>query len=404
MIEILPLVKITVLLGIAAAFLPLMRRATPGARHFLCIAALNLCLLLPVFLTVAPVPVPGLHVWTILTRAAVSAERSHPAPVHWLQVVWLAGVLAVAVRFLVGLFILQRRARLASAFSALPERLESLLRSHGVTARLAPVASPVVWGWLHPEILLPESSRGWPEERLRLALLHELAHVHRGDLWTGLIAAAAQAVYWFHPLVWWLCAKAAEAQELACDDSVLADGASAPEYAFLLLETARRLSSPIPFGCPMVGRSHSLRGRIMHILQFRSQSASARRTRGAACVFPALLIGAGLLMAVPDQPTTKTQDKVYKVGGDVTSPVVTFKIEPEYTAAAKDAKIQGSVLLWMILDRSGVPHDIRVSRSLDPGLDQNAIHAIQQWRFRPATKEGKPVSVSVNIEVNFRLK
>jgi len=403
MIGLLGLVKVTALLTLAALLLLYMRRASASARHALAIAAFSLALLLPCWAALAPTHMPVLPAWTILANSAASAERAHPAPLHWLTIVWVAGFVAVGIRFAVGLIYLSHRAALTSSRAVLPEDLDSLLRARGVTAKLAPVASPVVWGWFHPEILLPESCRNWCEERQRLASLHELAHVRRGDLWTGLIVRAAQAVYWFHPLVWWISAKAAEAQELACDESVLAGGASAPEYASLLVETARQISAPVPFGCPMVSHSQFLRGRIMHILQFRSQTARARWTRGAAYPFAALLLGAGLLVCAPNQPTSNP-DTVYKIGGDVHAPEVISKIEPEYTKEAKDAKIQGSVLLSIVLDRSGVPHDVTVIRGLDPGLDQNAIHAIEQWRFRPGTKDGKPVKVKANIEVNFRLK
>ncbi len=57
----------------------------------------------------------------------------------------------------------------------------------------------------------------------------------------------------------------------------------------------------------------------------------------------------------------------------------------------------------MVIDEKGIPQDIIVTRSLEPGLDQKAIEAVRQWRFRPATKNGRPVSVRANIEVNFRL-
>ncbi len=57
----------------------------------------------------------------------------------------------------------------------------------------------------------------------------------------------------------------------------------------------------------------------------------------------------------------------------------------------------------MVIDEKGIPQDIIVTRSLDPGLDQKAIEAVRQWRFRPATKNGRPVSVRATIEVNFRL-
>jgi TonB family protein len=86
-----------------------------------------------------------------------------------------------------------------------------------------------------------------------------------------------------------------------------------------------------------------------------------------------------------------------------TQPKVLYKVEPQYTEEAKTAKISGSVLLSLVVDENGNAQEIQVSRSLDEGLDQNAITAVRQWRFAPATEDGKPVSFPVKIEVNFRL-
>jgi TonB family protein len=98
--------------------------------------------------------------------------------------------------------------------------------------------------------------------------------------------------------------------------------------------------------------------------------------------------------------------KVASVGGyPATSigPVLIKKIEPEFTAEARAAKFQGTVTVSAIIGADGVPGDIRLVHSLGMGLDEKAIEAVKQWRFRPATKDGKPVAMMSMIEVNFRL-
>ena len=60
-------------------------------------------------------------------------------------------------------------------------------------------------------------------------------------------------------------------------------------------------------------------------------------------------------------------------------------------------------MLAIVVDENGLPQDVRVIRSVGLGLDQKAIEAVQKWRFKPGQKDGKPVPVSANIEVNFRL-
>ena len=94
---------------------------------------------------------------------------------------------------------------------------------------------------------------------------------------------------------------------------------------------------------------------------------------------------------------------VYRIGGGVSAPSVLSKIEPEYSEEARKAKWQGTVVLSVIVDELGRPKSVRVQRSLGLGLDQKAIEAVSQWRFKPGLKDGKPVPVMATIEVTFRL-
>jgi TonB family protein len=83
-------------------------------------------------------------------------------------------------------------------------------------------------------------------------------------------------------------------------------------------------------------------------------------------------------------------------------PVVILKVEPQYTEEARKAKLAGAVVLYVEVTRDGRASNIRVQRSLGMGLDEKAIEAVQQWRFRPGMKDGKPVTVAATLEVNFR--
>ena len=98
----------------------------------------------------------------------------------------------------------------------------------------------------------------------------------------------------------------------------------------------------------------------------------------------------------------QTGANVYKIGGDVTAPVLVSKVEPEYTQDARAAKYQGTVLLYAEIGPDGLAHNIVVQRGLGLGLNEKAIQAISLWRFKPSSKDGQPVTVPVSIEVNFR--
>ncbi len=94
---------------------------------------------------------------------------------------------------------------------------------------------------------------------------------------------------------------------------------------------------------------------------------------------------------------------VYRVGGEVSAPVLISKTEPEYSEEARKAKYSGTVLLSLVVDANGLPRDIKVVRPLGLGLDEKAIEAVQKWRFRAGVKGGRPVATQATIEVSFRL-
>ena len=94
---------------------------------------------------------------------------------------------------------------------------------------------------------------------------------------------------------------------------------------------------------------------------------------------------------------------ILTIGGGVSAPRAIYKPEPEYSTEARQAKYQGTVVVSLIVGSDGKAHDVRVARSLGMGLDEKAIEAVQQWRFEPAMKDGRPVAVAVNVQVSFRL-
>ena len=77
--------------------------------------------------------------------------------------------------------------------------------------------------------------------------------------------------------------------------------------------------------------------------------------------------------------------------------------DPEYAESARKKKIQGCVILAVAINAAGTVDSIKVVQPLEPGLDQKAVEAVQQWRFTPATKDGQPVAVQSAVSVDFRL-
>jgi TonB family protein len=112
---------------------------------------------------------------------------------------------------------------------------------------------------------------------------------------------------------------------------------------------------------------------------------------------PVVLLAAGAIGLAQEG------EKPYHVGGGVSPPHVMSHSEPEYTEEARRAGVNTTVILQISVGTDGVPADIQVKRGSGFGLDEKAVETVQSWRFEPAMKEGRPVQVSVTIEVNFRL-
>jgi TonB family protein len=95
---------------------------------------------------------------------------------------------------------------------------------------------------------------------------------------------------------------------------------------------------------------------------------------------------------------------VYRIGESVTAPSLLLKIEPQYSDEARAAKLQGTEKVYAEIGPDGFAHNVTVVTGVGLGLDENGVAAVKQWKFTPGTKDGQPVTVAVNIEINFRLK
>jgi len=130
------------------------------------------------------------------------------------------------------------------------------------------------------------------------------------------------------------------------------------------------------------------------LLQQEGKTEEAKKIRGEAADIRDSLAMSKRQPSGPD---------VHRIGGDVRTPVLVSKVEPEYTEEARIAKYDGTVLLFVEIGADGIVGNINVVRGLGLGLDQKAVKAVSQWRFLPGTENGQAVKVAAQIEVNFRL-
>ena len=125
---------------------------------------------------------------------------------------------------------------------------------------------------------------------------------------------------------------------------------------------------------------------------------------GLAVSVLALLLGGSALLA--QDPPQETPDIIYDLdhaGRSVTAPKPIYTPNPEYTDRARKKKIRGSVVVSIVITDRGLVRDAKVVTGVDKDLDQQALKAVGAWRFEPATKDGKPVTVRVKVEADFKL-
>jgi TonB family protein len=566
--------------------------------------------------------------------AAPAARHAAPAPsAPWrldlalcLMLLWTAGAAVALAQMLLAYTKLCRIRRAARPYPA-PEATRSLGRSLGIgrTVEVLETSAgtmPMAFGLRRSTILMPAGAQAWTEERRRMVLLHELAHVRRADGATHLLARVALSLFWWNPLAWSAWRQFLKERERAADDLVLTAGEPAADYAGHLLEVARSLQfAPAASVAVAMARRSDLEGRLLAILD----SAADRTHPGRASAFLAALVAIALVaplaalraqdpidpkapdvavtfrtaiaqkaiaqknygvldqaaqdlvklrqyesaqkllesslaireevsgkqsasyaegllklgdlaakhgqagpaedyysraIALGDTPETvpallflanralgvknfqqaealaqraltvsqsgslaaralllkgnislaqdlagmaenyylqalgavkpgstdsafvmetyaqlmrkqsrlgeadgmsdsaATLRKAHiaelaprhtmaatpsRVGNGVTAPVLVSKIEPEYSEEARVAKIQGTVVLSIVIGVDGHAYDATLARSIGFGLDEQALDAVMQWQFKPGAQNGLPVPVIAQIEVNFRL-
>ncbi len=329
------LLKSFVVLALAGGLGLLWRRASAAARHLIWFAAVASLPFLPLLSSV--LPSWNRPLWSVSTslvsgnqisltlELAPSAGPATPGPeagpmsvdaarasdhqhrrnqlfaAHFSQV-WLAlgftvwsGGMMLALGYLgFGQFQLGKMSRKARRLAdgdwtrLLKETCEILRLGRPVILLQSPDhVMPLTWGWLRPVVLLPAEAAQWPEERRRIVLLHELAHVKRWDCLTQVVARMVCALYWFNPLVWLAARRMCVERERACDDLVLNGGCKASDYASHLVEIARSFRRVPQVAAIAMARSSGLEKRITAIVD----GTRNRRLRSATAL--GILVAAG---------------------------------------------------------------------------------------------------------------
>lgn len=377
------------------------------------------------------VPVGGLEGTTLrstLGRLAVLAP--------WLALLWFTGAALMLARLGAGLWWLERR-YLAEAHPA-PESwqsaLDNLSMRMGLKQRVRLMEStradsPLLIGWIKPVILVPAAAMlHLRPEALEAVLAHELAHIRRGDYLANLLQSLAEAFLFFHPCAWWLSGRIRELREHCCDDAaaalcgdplILAEGLST-------LERLRRRLQPDPAPA-LAAAKGKLMSRITRL--FQPQELPVSQGRGLLWT----LVGASLLGAAALVAQQTTDPKTPKVGAtakptaarlsgphppksgetktaggaqdfDFSKIKITHQPPaPAYPAEAKLQKIQGTVVVEITVDESGVPIAVKALEGPE-ALAPTAVEYAKAWRFEPVKVNGKAVKARFKLTMPFRLR
>ncbi len=288
--------------AVSAVLLWLLRHASARWRYAVCALALLLCLC-----------IPTIHLLSLLSGTSL-AQLPMAAPPAWraalqawmpaLVLAWSAGVGLMSLRLCLGLAWVGRLRRQAVAAPAIWQaRLDALALRMGLHRRLqlklhAGLASPVTVGFWRPVILLPAALlSGMPVALLEALLAHELAHVRRWDYLVNLLQSVAEALLFFHPVVWWLSARMrAEREQVA--DALAAQALQDPQQlATALHALSLHTAAPQHSGLLMSARGGALLTRIERLM------APGPDTAGWKLAVPALLLAcATLLLQVQGKP------------------------------------------------------------------------------------------------------
>lgn len=259
-----------------------------------------------------PIPVPRPSAGADGPFAPQTAIR--PAPpvrtIAWPVWVWLAGVLLALLPVAGGYVSLDwlRTHSRPIVTGPLADLLRQLCAECGLRRPVELLLSdrramPMTWGVWQPVILLPAEAENWPASRLRVVLLHELAHVRRFDCLTQVLGHLARSLHWFNPLAWLALRGLRAEQERACDDQVLRAGTDAPDYAAHLLALASTcrshlLAAPVALA---IGRAKRLERRLIALLDTGRNRRPLPLCRTALALLAALslLIGVGAMRWQP---------------------------------------------------------------------------------------------------------
>lgn len=277
----------------------------------------------------------------------------------------------------------------------------------------AAIDGPVTIGHWRPLVLVPVC---WlaavMEEDMQAALAHECAHVARKDFRNNLLLRWVALPLAWHPALWLVQSRIAETREMICDERAAELVAGGGRYARSLLRLAATLlDGPRSTNLYAIGvfDANQLERRMMRVTEKKQRvSRWVRRAATAAVVVLGVSVcGAAMALhtSVAVQATAAAsgaQSGALVVRPDVMAGQVLSRVNPVYPADAKKARVQGTVVLEAVVGKDGSISELK-ALSGPKELQESALDAVKQWRYKPYLLNGEPVEVDTKITVTYSL-
>lgn len=321
---------------------------------------------------------------------------------------WIAGATVVLWRGATGGR--GRRRTLAASSPAARARIEAALVSTEIPGRSILVrpddAMPSVEGIVRPRIVIAErTALALSEQDLRAVLLHEEAHLRRLDPMFGLVQRFVLAFFFYFPPLWLVLRRLGSAVEFRCDERAARALGRPEEYARALARTLALGLAPSR-GCGAGGtrRSSVLEERFTRIREPRRYFAMRRHRIALAAALVLVALSSFLPIARSEPDGAEVQEPL-SLGPDMTPPERIAVVQPVYPEEARKNRAQGKVTLQAVIEVDGTIGDVRVEKGVPeaPALEEAAVEAVRQWRYKPALRNGTPVRIYFTINVDFVL-
>ena len=418
----------------------LCRQAHPRVLHGVWAATLPLAVIMPAVGMIREWTIASAHVSqasvTVLAgdTQSLAQQRFFEHGVLVLSRGWINGMtglylvlgLTASLRLLLGISKARKLSRsldavtLTSTQQQIWQRCNKVFKvNHAMLHSTQQVSGPAVIGWRRPILLLPSNFlNDTDDDELLAALAHECAHIVRRDYLLNFLYECLSLPIAWHPLTRLLKVQIAQIREIVCDQMVAEAVMRPTQYAGALLRLASRIPASFQKQDSHIVKitvgifdANILEKRVMNLRtkrrllgwRMKGAIAIAAAAIAAGCAYSAVALTLRVNHSLTPTTSMLHNEQIYTVGSGVSAPALIYSVDPEFPKKGHQAPgFQGQVLVKMVVDKKGLPRNVKVVRSLAPKFDASALAAAQQYRFNPAMHDGQPVDVSIHVEVNFR--